>query len=158
MKTSITTTTTFQYILLFTFLFAAFLALAITYNKVYKLKNETVSIIEKYEGISSTSLEVINNYLRNSGYNTKGNCASDEYGVADLNNHRYEEVNSNKKYYYCLKDSIETNRNGDKIYYDVKLFFKFNLPVIGDLLTFKITGETKGIRYYDKIQELKNKI
>ena len=39
MKSTVTTSETFKYILVFTFLFAAFLALAITYNRVYKLKN-----------------------------------------------------------------------------------------------------------------------
>ena len=33
-------------------------------------------------------------------------------------------------------------------------YFKFNLPFIGDLLTFKITGETKGINYYSANQKL----
>ena len=67
MKSSITTTQVFKYVLLFTFLFAIFLALAITYNKVFKMKNETISIIEKYEGVvkGKKSLEIVNNYLFN---------------------------------------------------------------------------------------------
>ena len=48
MKNAVTTSEIFKYILLFTFLFAAFLALAITYNRVFKIKNEAISILEKY--------------------------------------------------------------------------------------------------------------
>lgn len=155
MKSTVTTSEIFKYILLFTFLFAAFLALAITYNKVFKLKNETISIMEKYEGISYNSLTIINNYLKNNGYTTEGYCESDEYGVKDLNNPDYEEVNDTReKYFYCLSDKTVTNSNGSKIYYNVKLFFKFNLPFVGDLFTFKITGESKGIKYYSEDQRL----
>lgn len=155
MKSSVTTTETFKYILIFTFLFAAFLALAITYNRVFKQKNEILSIIEKYEGVSTNSLGIINNYLIASNYSTKGQCVIGEYGVNDLNNKNYEEVTDSKeKYYYCLSDKVLKNDNSDKIYYDIKLFFKFNLPFVGELFTFKITGETKDIKYHSYKQRL----
>ena len=137
MKETIATTTIFKAILAFTILFSGFLAVAITYNRVYKLKNETISIIEKYEGISSKSIKIINNYLSNSGYDTLGNCEEREYGVADLSNDDYELAVENKKYYYCLNYYCKTDRckiddpktpNGNEIFYNTKLFFKFNLP------------------------------
>lgn len=155
MKSTVTTSESFKYILVFTFLFAAFLALAITYNRVFKQKNEIISIMEKYEGISTTSLNIINKYLKTTGYSIKGQCEVDEYGIKDLDNNIYEKVtNTKEKYYYCLSDKVLKNDNSDKIYYDIKLFFKFNLPFVGDLFTFKITGETKGIKYYSTKQRL----
>ena len=124
MKQSVTTTQVFRYILLFTFLFAMFLALAITYNKVYKMKNESISIIEKYEGVikGKKSLEIINNYLKNNGYNTKGHCESGDYGVKDLDNPSYELANSKENYFYCLNNNIVKGENGYKIYYNIRLF------------------------------------
>jgi len=155
MKNAVTTSEIFKYILLFTFLFAAFLALAITYNRVFKLKNEKISIFEKYEGVSVTSLTIINNYLKNNGYSTEGQCVQGEYGLSDLNSTNYEKVtDTKKKYLYCLSDEVVRNENNDRIYYNVKLFFKFNLPFIGELFTFKISGETKGIKYYSVNQRL----
>lgn len=155
MKSTVTTSESFKYILVFTFLFAAFLALAITYNRVFKQKNEIISIMEKYEGISTTSLNIINNYLKTTGYSIKGQCEVNEYGIKDLDNNIYEKVtNTKEEYYYCLSDKLLKNDNGDKIYYDIKLFFKFNLPFVGDLFTFKITGETKEIKYYSTKQRL----
>lgn len=159
MKNALTTSEIFKYILLFTFLFAAFLALAITYNRVFKLKNETISILEKYEGVSSTSLSIINNYLKNSGYSTEGQCVQGEYGLKDLNTTDLIKVdNPKEKYLYCLSEEIVKNENSDQIYYNVKLFFKFNLPFIGELFTFKISGETKGIKYYSESQRLEENI
>ena len=159
MRQSVGTTTLFQIVLAFTLLFSAFLAVAITYNKVFKLKNETIAIIEKYEGISSTSLEIINNYLKNNGYNTKLSCDKGEFGVSSLEVANYEKASSNKQYYYCLKsycsrDKKSCQKNSSNIYYEVKLFFKFNLPFLGELTTFKITGETKSIKYYSENQKL----
>ena len=167
MKSAVTTTETFKYILVFTILFCAFLALAITYNKVYRLKNESILIIEKYEGISKKSLNIINKYLFNNGYLTKGNCEVDEFGVKDLNDPSYEKViDSGEKYYYCIsyycKDdmickvgSTTDYPNGNAIYYKIKLFYKFDLPVLGDLMTFKITGETNEIKLFNETQKLK---
>lgn len=155
MKNALTTSEIFKYILLFTFLFAAFLALAITYNRVFKQKNEIISIIEKYENVSS-SLNIINKYLKTTGYSAEGQCVIGEYGIKDLDNNTYEKViDTKEKYYYCLSDRLLKNNNSDKIYYNIKLFFKFNLPFIGDLFTFKITGETKAIKYYSAKQRLR---
>lgn len=165
MKETVGLTTMFKIVLAFTFLFAAFLTVAITYNKVYKLKNETISIIEKYEGVNSTSLKIINNYLKNNGYDTMKNCETDEYGVVDLGTNVYEKAQNNKKYYYCLKHYCSPTTNcptnakkieedDTEIFYKVRLFFKFNLPFFGDMVTFKITGDTKAIKYYDVNQRL----
>lgn len=168
MKTTVSTSNTFKYVLLFTFLFAAFLALAITYNKVYKLKNEIITIVEKYEGAQTTGLSIINNYLKSNSYITKGTCEIGEYGVTSLTGNSYEKVSSTKKeYLYCLSYYCEpdsrckiggTNNssapNGNNIYYKVKLFYKFNLPFFGDIITFKVTGETKAIKYYSTKQKL----
>ena len=150
MREAIGTQTVFKTILIFTFLFAGFIAVAITYNKAYKLKNETINILEKYEGVNTQSLNIINNYLDSSGYVSKNKCDADEYGVIDLNDSVYELAKSNKTYYYCLKSEVKNNQ----IFYKIKLFSRFNLPFVGDLFYFRITGETKGIKLYSEKQKL----
>ena len=151
MREASASSTIFRLILAFTVLFAGFLSVAIVYNRAYRLKNGSLAIIEKYEGINKTSLKIINNYLQSSGYTTKGKCESEEFGVKNLDIEEYEKVDTNKEYYYCL--SYTTNNN--QIFYKIKLFFKFNLPIIGDLTTFKIVGDTKSIKYYSCKQELR---
>ena len=158
MKEGISLTTLFKALVLFTILFAAFLSLAIIYNKAYKLKNEVLTIIEKYEGITSTSLGIINNYLYLNGYSAMGSCEVGEYGSTDLTNTNLELVNSsNKRYYYCLSQKCTTGRcvveNNNKIYFKFKIFFGFNLPYFEDLLTFNVSGEKK-IRFFDLDQRL----
>ena len=68
MKETVSTMTLFKIIIVFTFLFAAFLSVAILYNKVYKLKNQTISIIEKYEGVTDKSTPIIISFLNSTNY------------------------------------------------------------------------------------------
>ena len=144
MKETIGNTFVIKLVIVFTLLFSAFLALAISCNKVFKMKNEVLSIIEKYEGINDTSLSVINNYLDANGYRTSGECFDDYMGIDNYES-KASNVQSGKKYYYCYKENLMNNNNIDKKTYNVTLFYKFNLPFVGDLFIFKINGQTKSI-------------
>ena len=154
MKATISLTTLFKAMIAFILLFAAFLTLAITYNKAFRLKNEALSIIEKYEGVTRKSLKIVNNYLSNSRYSTKNSCKMGEYGATSLTELKLVQVSneSDRNYYYCLTENVDSKNK--KISYKVKVFFKFNLPFFGDLMTFPISGESKDIKYYSKEQRL----
>lgn len=160
MKEGTSLTTLIGVLVAFTLIFAAFLCLAIVYNKAYRLKNESITILEKYEGATTKALNIVNNYLSNSGYNTKGSCGVGEYGNTDLSNSTLELVSSSdRKYYYCLSETCTKGNcnlidNDNKIYFKFKLFFKFNLPYFSDLLVFTVSGETKKIKFFDLDQRL----
>lgn len=162
MKQTAATTSMFKIVLAFTFLFSAFIAVAITYNRVYRVKNQAISIIEKYEGTTTKALGILNSYLSKSGYNEMGKCESGEYGISNLDNPHPEVALNGKDYYYCLSESCSsglvkcriTNNSNSYIKYKVKMFFKFNLPFLGELANFKITGETKQVKLYDEMQLL----
>lgn len=158
MRQAVGTTTILKIVLAFTLLFSAFLAVAIVYNKAYKLKNEALSIIEKYEG-SAEAFQLIDNYLKNNGYNTTGRCKVGENGRLNSGQGWYF-YNDNKlslKTLYCISHECS---NGDckigdnnKIYYNIRLFFNFNLPFFGDIFTFSVTGKTKAIQLYAEFQK-----
>lgn len=135
MRETIGTSWVYGLALTFTLLFSGFLVLIINYSQVFIYKNDVVEILEKYEGYTETSQTIINNYLSTSGYKTKGSCPEGYYGATDLEGSG--NTNSSGTYYYCLK------LDGTK--YDVILFYKFNLPVIGDIITFQIGGETNNM-------------
>lgn len=132
------TTWTFQLIILFILIFACFLTLVLNYSKAYRVKNEVISILEKYEGATPESLEIINNYLYDSAYKNKGRCPEGWYGVDNYEGLAEQALN-NKNYYYCFE---ENSRSG-RIYYEIRLFYRFSLPVLGELATFKVNGRTK---------------
>lgn len=127
----------FQLVVMFILIFACFLILVLNYSKVYGLKNDTLTIIEKYEGVTSESLGIINNVLKNKGYKATGTCPNEWYGVIDYDGNVEKSV-SGKKYYYCFKEEGKK----DNIYYNVKLYYKFNLPFLGELTTFTVNGRT----------------
>ena len=110
-----------------------------------------------------TTVYLISNglVLKNSNYDNKGYCQDGEYGQTNFENTNLELAESGTKYYYCLKEmctegSCNAVNNKNKIYYQLRIFFNFNLPIFGNLFTFDIKGETKKINYYSDIQRLEN--
>ncbi|MEG0977149.1 MAG: hypothetical protein RSF02_01180 [Bacilli bacterium] len=149
MRETVSTTWTFQLIIIFILIFACFLTLVISYSKAYSIKNSVITIVEKYEGITPTSRDIISNYLDNSGYRTMGSCTKKEkdtrtwYGITADN--QFEDVVDNKKYLYCVAETKvynENNQNEFKVYNELKFFYKFNLPFLGELKTFVVNGRT----------------
>ena len=140
-----------QLVITFMLVFVAFLALSINYSRAYKVKNEVMSIIEKKSGINQNSVNIASNYLRNTGYKEQGKCEKGMYGITINNNGgTYEAVKSdtNKKYSFCIGKNKSNQTNfPNAAFYDVELFFKFNLPVVGDIYTFHVDGQTKDISY-----------
>ncbi len=153
MRQAIGSTWVMQLVIVFMLIFVAFLALSINYTKAFKVKNELVTIIEKYEGVkdgSSGSLQIINNYLKSSNYSVTNKCAEGEYGMRSLDSPSLEQVreNSNTKYFYCIsKINTKANNLPNRSKYEIKIFFKFNLPVLGDVFTFTASGTTIDINY-----------
>ncbi len=149
MKTVSESTWTFQMIIFFILIFACFLTLVISYNKAYTIKNRMLNMIEKYEGVTPTSAEFINDFIYNKGYTNTGKCPESWMGAINLEGD-FEVSKNNTKYFYCFKRSVRNNQD----YYDVKVFFRFNLPVIGNIANYEIDGTTKTfIGANDQIEE-----
>ena len=142
MREAVGTTWIFQLVLVFVLIFAAYLALTVNYSKSFRVKNEVLTVIEKNEGLTNKALTTINNYLYTNNYNQKGRCPDGWYGVSDLTSMRYEEV-ANKKYYWCFykNTGYHTSMSG-RAYYKIKMFFRFELPMIGQITTFDVDGQT----------------
>lgn len=149
MKEVYGSTWTLQLMIGFILLFVAFLTLTITYSKVFRIKNDVLSIIEKYEGYNGTSIPLINNYLRNSGYTTIGTCVNegDIKGVSDLEDvseASADDVNAGQRYFYCIEKERKRSSGNSitTISYEITMFYEFNLPILGDLITFTVKGKT----------------
>lgn len=137
-------TWTFQIIIIFMLIFFFFLTLVLNYSKAYTIKNRTLTVIEKYEGITNESGDIINNFASEHSYTTTGKCPTGEgwFGASDIYNEaKYEEVEENKNYYYCFQEEKANNEKG--IYYNIIVFYKFNLPFLGTIATYQIKGTTQ---------------
>ncbi len=144
------TTWSFQLIILFILIFACFLSLVVNYFHAYRARNDMLTIIEKYEGITNgdknNSLKIINNVLKDNGYKTVGACTNEEgnwMGALDLEGN-VEKAKEGVKYYYCFQKVSrgDGSWNSNNTYYNIKVFYRFNLPVLGQLATFVINGRT----------------
>ena len=139
MREAIGGTWIFSIVITFIVLFASFLAVSVNYSKVFKIKDGVINIIEHNEGLTNSARDEINVYLQNSGYYVYGTCAPGEQG--ELPN------KTNTKYKYCVSTKVSGEGTLTRTYYKVSVFFKIDLPVIGSILTFPVSGETKGIYF-----------
>lgn len=142
MRESIGNTWIFMLVISFTLIFAGFLVLVLSYSKIYKMKNELTSILEKYEGLTSKSEKIINEYLDNSNYRVMGKCENGSYASDDLLSTNIVD-DETKSYYYCISTRI--NKRGNTVFI-ITMFYDFNLPIFGKLTKFSVKGETYGIK------------
>lgn len=151
MKETSSSVWSFQMIIIFMLIFAGFLALVLTYSKAFAIKNRFLSIIEKYDGITEESLDIMNNYARNNGYKAKAHCTTREgvyvYGVI-IHDDVVEVAREDQYYNYCF--SIKTDHKG-LTYYDLEVFYKFNLPFFQSLGLYRIEGHTNSFTPADNI-------
>ncbi len=146
MREAIGGTWILQLVIVFMLLFVAFLALSLNYSKAFQIKNEMLTMIEKKEGVTSDTLTLMNNYLKNSGYRVQKNCPMGSYGVSDLNRNTISLATNGGQYYYCItKVAAPSTLHRKKVYYKIENFFYFNLPIIGDIVKFTINGTTNDI-------------
>ena len=146
MKEASSTMWTFQMIIIFMLIFSAFLALILVYSKAFSIKNNFISIIEKYDGITKESFMILNNYAKNHSYKEKAHCAGDGtsiwYGV-NIEDNTYEVADENKEYNYCFSEEHDAR---GLIYYNIVIFYRFNLPVLNNLGGYRINGRTNSFR------------
>ena len=132
-------------VMTFIVLFASFLAISINYSKAFKVKNNVVDLIEKNEGMNEGAAKDIYSYLRSQGYILKNKCSTDYVGF-DME----DSVSSSEKALYCVKkNNVTTDTALEKSYYSVEVFFRLDLPILGEIFTFKVTGETMSIYFAD---------
>lgn len=141
-----------QLMIIFILMFAAFIILTLNYSKAVKLKNEVIDMIEKYEGLNSQSISLVSGYLLYNGYSATGVCVNDGenstgvYGADSLSGSTLVDASVGTKYYYCVKKYTGDNNTN---YYQVTIFYKFNLPIIGQAGGFSIKGTTGNFYAYD---------
>lgn len=146
MREAVGGTWLFQIVIVFILLFSGYLALSVNYSRAFKVKNEIISIIERNEGVRETpAQEEINRYLGNVNHTVVGKC--DEYSTALGDS----STMAARTGIYCVeKICEEADREYSltgifKAHYKVTVFFKFDLPIFGDLFTFRVKGETNTI-------------
>lgn len=107
----------------------------------------------KVQGLGG--FQTINLYLRGNAYTAMGQCPKDGntwYGVKELvyqenaSSASVEKAKDNTKYYYCFsKYGTGKVSRYTTAYYKVRLFYKFEFPVLSEFLSVKVEGMTDEI-------------
>lgn len=145
MKGAIGNTMVMNIVITFIILTTAFLVGSISYSKAFKVKTKVIDIIEKYNGnfsvLSSTTtgnknkiMAEIESMLGDIGYRTSATGSSCNKGsVAESSN-----------YDICIyKGENTSNSTYRGEYYKVVVYMYFDFPIIGDMVKFPVTGETR---------------
>lgn len=145
-------------VITFIIIFFALLIGAMAYSKAYKVKNFIINEIELFERQDKHEFnkplfykdewdDEVNEYLGKIGYH----LASDRSSCPDKADEGYIKWiwSEPGRYDYCIYNkTIITDSDNDpiirqKYYYQVKVFMKMDLPVVGDAIKLPITSETK---------------
>lgn len=135
----------------------------ISYSKAYRVKDNIIEIIEKYEGYDDTNeamKDELKNSLSSSGYgiatSAKISSLCDNGRVRSHMNDIDSEAKNNKHavttsdYNYCVFEVKNKSANKSGKYYVVVTFVRFDFPLIGEFINIPIYGETKVLgKVYD---------
>ncbi len=127
-------------VVIFTSVVILFFAGILAYSKAYKVKNKIIEVIERNDGdVNPNVLNEINNELTNVGYRVIGS-APDRTKCENDSSRRTCTTNLNTSTFnYCICQHGSANAS----VFEVITYVQFEFPVIGDILTFPVKGETK---------------
>lgn len=144
MREAMGSTFLFKLMIIFIFFLSAFLAIIINYSQAFRMKNQIINILEQSEGYTESARDDIVSVVGDYGYFRNRQCPNGT-GVTNSSGQRIRGVCIQK----LPSDTSTSNR-----YYRVSTFVGFNLPVIGNLFTFEVVGETKQITNFTAEEEL----
>lgn len=149
MKEAVGGISLFNIVIVFVLLFAGYISLSINYSKAYNVKNEIINIIKNQGGVCTSSspssnnncynfAEQITDYFREANYRNTGTCEDgwvgyNREGLIDYNNASF-----------CVR-AVRANSNSElpnALYYQIKVFYQLDLPIINSFFEFAIYGET----------------
>ncbi|MBQ7141323.1 MAG: hypothetical protein IJO32_07475 [Bacilli bacterium] len=139
MREAVGSTFLFKLMIFFIFFFASFLAIAINYSQAFRIKNQIISILEQYEGYTKEAYDKIFETIGNSGYYRGHTCTSDEGIAPGSENGTLATVNG-----VCIKGT-SSGPEGKYRIYKVSTYVSFEFPVLGNVFTIPVRGETKVI-------------
>ena len=127
-------------ILIFIALVSGFMAFNINYTKAFRVKNQIITSIEKYNGNCETNSSCYNeivNFMDNIGYS-----------AANISSEDGERCFTNEG--FCIKkNSVSTNgvdASLNKFYYSVRTIISIDIPIIREVMPhirfFQVKGDT----------------
>lgn len=151
MRESIDESKTIELVIAVIIIFVAFMCMMVAFSKSVKMKNEVLSIIEKYNGFlngdaepdikSSSTCKIIAKYLKANGYVSNGRIPDSNYIGININieNGGCEACAGPRCSFWIRQNSV---KNSYLYNYDVVIFFNIGLPFMEYIASFPVKGET----------------
>ena len=156
----------FQIVILFILLFTGIMCLTINHSKAFAVKDEIVNIIENqalsdgvgYDGeLNEKTIDKIITYAADSGYRITGKCEDGYTGYKRDG----KETNGNDATICVMPVNVNESITSDTqkkcganctivdddlpnmYYYNIKLFYQIDAPIIGNALNLSLKASTK---------------
>lgn len=160
MKDSLGGSMLFNLVIIFVSLIIIFFISILSYSKAYKIKNRIIEIIEKNGVYEEIVADEVNPDLKAAGYDVSkpDKCAKIRTQLIESAKGKFYEIYQSKiseknlnvyGYNYCVFEVCEARNDkgtcNEKFgkHYIVVTFVRFEFPIIDDVLTFPVYGETK---------------
>lgn len=156
MKEAVGGVSLFNIVIVFVLLFTGYISLSINYSKAYNVKNELITIIKNQGGVCTSNRASVNDncynfaqqiqdFFKETSYRSVANCNTNDGWLGYSRSG--ELLTDGKNASFCVK-AIKVKSNSElpnALYYQVKVFYQLDLPVIHNLFEFSIFGETSRI-------------
>lgn len=127
-----------------------FFASMLSYSKAYRVKNRIINILEEKNMCASNLFDEqkdelnseIETELTRIGYNYSSKSKECNFNT-DKKNCSLQFSGDNYNYCICKVDLRDSDGNSKGCYYEVITFTQFEFPIIKDVLTSEVHGETK---------------
>ena len=151
MKESIGVLSLTNIVIVFILLFTGYLCISLNQTKAYNVKSRIINIVQEHNGIGPDARAEIKEYMNQVGYRSTGKCDVD----TNVDNASYFAIDSSgnmtenaEKGMICITrhtTGADTD-NGQfpkAAYYDVKVFFALDLPIINTIFNFNLKGNSR---------------
>ena len=141
MKESIGSTWIFIIVISFILLFTALMCLTINNSKAFAVRSEVVKAIENKDGIeiSNSYYNDVKEIINKAGYYTTGKCTDGYTGFGRDGKKLGKNANDSA---ICIKQ-VQSDQQTGGCYYDIRVFYRLELPAINSIFNFTAKGKTK---------------
>ncbi len=156
MKEAIGGVSLFNIVIVLVLIFTGYISLSINRSKAYNIKNEILNIIKNQGGVCTSDgilegdicynfKDQITNYFQEVGYRSGGNCKTEDGWMGY--SRTGELVSNGQNASFCVR-GVKVNQNSElpnALYYQVKVFYQLDLPILSSAFQFSLNGETTRI-------------
>ena len=139
-------------VIFFILVFTGYLCITLNQTKAYNVKNQVISIIQKNGGINQEAIIEIQEYMSEVGYRSTGKCDSED--ISSVTNYAITQreglqINGQKGMICIARHNINDNlpdttgQFPKAAYYDIKVFFALDMPIINSVFNFNLKGSTR---------------